>query len=178
MLLTNAGLTTALAWVLACATLFFVGLGLRDEQDIFLLLGTACVFFANLFFDFHLRSQRQGSGGLIADLVDGANGTQSTFFACSAAAVLYAFAHQVALVRARGCGDEEEGDDGGVGAEQPRKQQQHHHHHHHHHRPPGERAADGASGLDDEAQELLRLRAALADAGKPQPPAAALRRRE
>ena len=177
MLWSNAGLTTAvLAWVLACATLLFVALGLRDEQDIILLLGTACVFFADVFFVFHLRSQRHGSGGLIADLVDGANGTQSTFFACCAAAALYAFAHQVTLARARGCGDEEGGDDGvGAGgrAEQPRKQP----HTHHHHRPPGERAADGTSGLDDEAQELLRLRAALAEAGRPTP-AAALRRRE
>ena len=80
------------------------GLGLRDEQDIFLLLGTACIFVADVCFAVHLRSQKLGgSGGLFADLVDGANATQATFFACSAAAALYAFAHQVALVRARGC---------------------------------------------------------------------------
>ena len=152
---THAGLTSALAWTLACATLFFVGLGLRDEQDILLLLGTACVFVADVCFAVHLRSQKLGgSGGLFVDLVDGANATQATFFACSAAAALYAFAHQVALVRARGCGGDEGGDGAGADA-----------------------LLDGASSHNDETQETARLRAALSTTARPQP-AAAVRRRE
>ena len=142
----NEQLSNALTWLLAAVSLFFIGLGARDEGDVFLLLGNISCAFADAAFAAHLFSQRAG----------GANATLTTAYACGAVAAIYVAAHQAALLRARGCGDDDaagadadadadgadgDGDDiiGGAAAD----------------------AVGGPTTGNDEASELARLREGL-----------------
>ena len=97
----NAQASTALTWLLAAVSLFFIGLGARDEADVFLLLGCLSTALADAAFAAHLVSQRAG----------GANATLTTAYACGAVAALYIATHQAARLRARGCGENDDDDD-------------------------------------------------------------------